>query len=342
MKSHYTVATLVLLVGAQAFAADVDDIAATLREKWTKREAQTLNTSASYHKTVQDNLGNKQKSYSCKCIKIHNCFLIEEDEIMGEMIPERQAQSSGRSTLPASTVQGVNSKYIFSLDKADVGSGWRLKNTIVLDDIALLQPLVNTFLSVRTLPILPQSYQDILQIQPLHELFGKKSVKISVERGNSIILKYDIADSHGPGSTQSGWYELHGDTLGIKYAESTIARSGYSMKYVLNAQTRNVNGLAVLEGYDVSFIEHVGGKIRRNQTEILADIKYGKISSDEHPFTLSQYGLPEPEGILWKKPIPLYVWLLAGAAVLGLIALVCRWLLRRRLKSAPVAPPPAA
>lgn len=72
------------------------------------------------------------------------------------------------------------------------------------------------------------------------------------------------------------------------------------------------------------------------------EVEYNK-AVDNQVFWLTHYGLPEPEGVTPpKKPIPLYVWLLSGAVGLGLIALVCRWLLRRRsAKSVPVAPSPA-
>ncbi|MEO2087890.1 MAG: hypothetical protein ABGY75_00105, partial [Gemmataceae bacterium] len=77
--------------------------------------------------------------------------------------------------------------------------------------------------------------------------------------------------------------------------------------------------------------------------EATVEVEYNK-PVDNQQFWLTHYGLPEPEGVTPpRKPIPLYVWLLAGAAGFGLIALVCRWLLRRRAaKAAPVVPPPAA
>jgi hypothetical protein len=75
--------------------------------------------------------------------------------------------------------------------------------------------------------------------------------------------------------------------------------------------------------------------------EATYEVEYNK-AVDNQQFWLTHYGLPEPEGVTPpKKPIPLYVWLLSGAGGFALIAVVCRWLLRRRTKT-PVAPPHTA
>jgi hypothetical protein len=50
----------------------------------------------------------------------------------------------------------------------------------------------------------------------------------------------------------------------------------------------------------------------------------------ESEFTLSAFGLPEPVGVVWEKKTPVYVWLLVAAGVLGMLALLFRWLARRR------------
>jgi len=57
-------------------------------------------------------------------------------------------------------------------------------------------------------------------------------------------------------------------------------------------------------------------------------------------FSLSHYGLPEPPGVTWERPTPTYVWLLLAAAVLGVVAVGCRWLLKRRAKAVPPQVPP--
>jgi hypothetical protein len=46
-------------------------------------------------------------------------------------------------------------------------------------------------------------------------------------------------------------------------------------------------------------------------------------------FTLTAFGLPEPPGIEWKKPMPVYLWVIAAAVGCLLLAMGARWLKRR-------------
>jgi hypothetical protein len=43
-------------------------------------------------------------------------------------------------------------------------------------------------------------------------------------------------------------------------------------------------------------------------------------------FTLTAYGLPEPHGVKWHKPTPVFVWILLAAGICGLLAVMLRWL----------------
>jgi hypothetical protein len=64
--------------------------------------------------------------------------------------------------------------------------------------------------------------------------------------------------------------------------------------------------------------------------------------TDKRPedFRLSAFGLPEPvDAPPLPKHTPLYVWFLAGAAVLGLLAIGFRYLARQRAPSAPASSP---
>lgn len=57
-------------------------------------------------------------------------------------------------------------------------------------------------------------------------------------------------------------------------------------------------------------------------------IDYESKPSQEE-FRLSHYGLPEPFGIEWRRPTPIYIWLLASAGVVAVFALAVRYLARR-------------
>jgi hypothetical protein len=72
----------------------------------------------------------------------------------------------------------------------------------------------------------------------------------------------------------------------------------------------------------------------RNQYEIDYDIRVDERIPDSE-FTLSAFGLPEPAGVIWERPTPYYIWILAAAAGCGALALLFRYLARRRPSGAP-------
>ena len=55
-------------------------------------------------------------------------------------------------------------------------------------------------------------------------------------------------------------------------------------------------------------------------------------------FTLTAFGLPEPYGVVWKKPIPWSLWFIGG----GIAFLALGWCFRRRARprTTAIAPSP--
>jgi hypothetical protein len=64
--------------------------------------------------------------------------------------------------------------------------------------------------------------------------------------------------------------------------------------------------------------------------EDVSTFTFTRGEADEAEFTLSAFGLPEPPGVKWEKPTPRYVWFLAAAMVLGILAAGLRYLASRR------------
>jgi hypothetical protein len=54
---------------------------------------------------------------------------------------------------------------------------------------------------------------------------------------------------------------------------------------------------------------------------------------DAELFTLTYYGFPEPEGVVWEKPTPRWVWYLSICGGALLLALLVSWIIRRRVKA---------
>jgi hypothetical protein len=78
------------------------------------------------------------------------------------------------------------------------------------------------------------------------------------------------------------------------------------------------------------------GYTSRRNDKLEYNLYYPTSPPPDSDFTLSAYGLPEPQGVTWERPTPRYVYLLAAAGGFTLLAVVLRWLARRyRASTAP-------
>lgn len=59
------------------------------------------------------------------------------------------------------------------------------------------------------------------------------------------------------------------------------------------------------------------------------DLFEGNVAAEEE-YRLSGYGLPEPVGVTWSKPTPVYVWILCAALACAALAFGFRFLARRQ------------
>lgn len=57
--------------------------------------------------------------------------------------------------------------------------------------------------------------------------------------------------------------------------------------------------------------------------------------ADPVPCRLTHYGMAEPLGVEWKRPTPLYIWLILAAVGLGIVALMLRFMSRRHSRTSP-------
>ncbi|MEZ6142406.1 MAG: hypothetical protein R3B84_17745 [Zavarzinella sp.] len=65
----------------------------------------------------------------------------------------------------------------------------------------------------------------------------------------------------------------------------------------------------------------------------ITEIFYGNVQLNKsipaEVFRLSHYDLPEPEGIIWEKPIPVWQWIILGVVTCSIIAIILQLFARR-------------
>jgi len=107
-------------------------------------------------------------------------------------------------------------------------------------------------------------------------------------------------------------------------AEAQLENPKTTMVFTRSAQFSSTR----LISCDSSYRETTTGKHVYVEKYDIATRYTGPVLDDK-VFTLSDYGLPEPEGVVWEKPTPPWVWFAIAAGVLVIVALSMRWLQRR-------------
>lgn len=70
------------------------------------------------------------------------------------------------------------------------------------------------------------------------------------------------------------------------------------------------------------------GKDYESETVYVYKLSEASKQADDSEFSLSAFGLPEPEGVYWKRPRR-YLWLIGVAVALGALALILGMAARR-------------
>lgn len=137
--------------------------------------------------------------------------------------------------------------------------------------------------------------------------------------------------SDAPDHVKSGYIDFdpgHSHrTMGYEYHLKTPFSEGTergTFEYLEN------EGLPLLKKITAETPEMRGAKfgLRSSKDIQTYKIEYNVAIPDEE-FRLSFYGLPEPTGVTWKRPVPIYLWLLLGAGLVAMLALGARYLARR-------------
>ena len=231
----------------------------------------------------------------------------------------------------------INPKYGFKLEKKE--GGWLLNQMVPGIDADgegsryQYETHVGKAESMTVRPLTSSS-----SIQSFFEPLSNTTLVVeSTGPPNEAVLKYQVTSG-----------ELRFDTV----MQCTFAGD----RHVLTSATRRSSSMPKYEFLFKRELDERGSRSRsieevlveRGKSEVLQleRCDYSEYTAKAPPdseFYLTHYGLPEPVGISApRKPFPLYIWLLSGAAVLALIAVLCRWLLQRRTRAAVVVPPATA
>lgn len=253
------------------------------------------------------------------------CWLEESEVISGPPTDLKDFR-----TQTTSSAIGINTKYAFQLKRPKSASGWQLVQMRPHDSP---EPLVHSFdlkyHASGSKGLRP--YQNAA-LTPLPELFGHPSFKLvgcgpSPSNAGCVRVAYEArTTANQPDWVTGGWLDLDpGAAWSIRESVEETKTSTQTSTFHTRFAVEMSDGVPLVREESLEGKRVIGGALRLHRTRNFTFTSRISKDAEEREFTLSAYGLPEPQGVSFAKPTPTYVWLLAGAAGCAVVATALRY-----------------
>ncbi len=237
---------------------------------------------------------------------------------------------------------GVNSRYRFVITKAAIGEDYLFKSVTMNGETPSPhdQRLFDTLPKLKRRPFQDAGSVSVLLVNgkfgpgELRNIPGFNLLS-ATERdgGRKLVVEFSYTPLDAKGvaggevSRCSVVYDLDRYGVPVEQTERCLRRGTLMESRKTYDVERAGAEFVIRTSYKATYTSD--GKVtygRSSDTRTV--VKLGALPETE--FTLSAFGLPEPVGVTWEKPTPLYVWLLAAAGGCAVLALLLRLPVRRR------------
>lgn len=272
----------------------------------------------------------------------------QDGYFISEMTMKKADNLRNEKFSPPDRATGYTPKYDFEL-RANRSTEWFINRCVVVDSPEYNDSDRKNHQESLNVSPFDSHYRNVLNI-PLSTFFANENVKItsfdkSPSNAGCYRLTYTASgDNLMPGAkialTMSGWIDIHPELnwSAVEMVGTTKLPTGdatTSHKFT----TKRINDVVLVVRHEQKTDSKVGDKVI--QTRIVTELN-PRFSSDVSPseFLLTHYNLPEPVGVEPppSKSTPLAIWFLVAAGVLAVVAMSCRWLLRRRTRASVALP----
>jgi len=260
-------------------------------------------------------------------------FYLEEDCV--DVAPGSKLK--GLMPRRKSAVLARNSRYGFELTRPAGPEEWRLTDVHLADSADQSPRHLNTeWLAKQTLFVRPYAMSPLT----LTDLFNAPSFRLlgcapSPRDPALVRVQFENAPppvGKKPQERLSGWCDLdpragwsiHGMEVTSKnQLQTATVRS--DLKSALDG-----DGLVRIDEERQEVWVRSGDTLEAHRTQLYMYKIWVDRDVPEREFSLTAYGLPEPPGISFPRRTPTYVWLLLGATGFAVLAVLFRWLTRRK------------
>ena len=248
---------------------------------------------------------------------------------------------------PEGKLSVINPKYRFELKRENSEAKWLLVHidlnpidkieTGLSPDLVVQAALVDrplTFSSIHER--LPDLLQDpdfkVVTLAPIAES-GRMWIRVAFSCRPKKTVQRIVGRSTIRGAwlpLVGGWFDLDPQSFWLLQRYEVRTKWEDSSTGVMSASFEYSHEEVPLLKRIVTRYNQISGSSPFIKSETIQEYQITMGEPSDAEFTLSAFGLPEPVGVVWEKKTPVYVWLLLAAGVLGLLALVLRWLAHRR------------
>ncbi len=263
-----------------------------------------------------------------------HCYKLESDLTNGKLADEQ-------SIVP--TVSCINKKYLFTLVKVVGSKDWQLSKAIMLDQKEeLAKHKFDPYMILNQFPV-QTHYSNSFDV-PIAVLFKHPAckiidIKLSTIHDKCIVVKYSTDDATWENIPSFrckfvGEITLDPDrAYTVKHTEEKMVASSMIIDVVRDVEVVKFGSCYLLNTENKTTTTTVAGKSNPKNRRIITHDYSVDSPRAESEFTLTHYGLPEPEGVVWDKPTPMYIWYLSIAGGAGVLMFLCGWLIKRRAKA---------
>ena len=232
---------------------------------------------------------------------------------------------SGPKGKPAQEAVCINSKYAFEVTRGS--GGWQLNRVTMLADkqSGPVTDKIATMMS-RVFALNTLNGLNLTELgQNLAVVPGRSGTLESL----SLVKPVSVTTSGNKQQLKTATLNLElGRYASLKSATAEVVMNKTPGVVRVDNEFRSADGVPI----PVRSVTRETYSVPGGDLMIINDITYD-IDPAAHPddseFTLTAFGLPEPVGVEWRKPTPIYVWLLVAAAILAVAAVAFRALSRR-------------
>jgi hypothetical protein len=164
-----------------------------------------------------------------------------------------------------------------------------------------------------------------------------------MQKGTEELAQIAFDNTHQPFSENRPFFPIQSGVLvldpkrswSLRSAQLNLMYRGSAMKVQAKTEIRDPSAplpipLSYTEIREITTHGQTGNRIETWRWDY--DFSSPTKLPPTQDFTLSAFGLPEPPGVEWKRPIPWWVWVAGAGTVLLIAGAIFRWLKGRNVQ----------